>query len=813
MSTPASEQPVTGAAAAAAAAAAPRHQLDNETRFQLIRSVGEECISETELRNLVEKKPTIIAYDGFEPSGRMHIAQGLQKAANVNKCTAAGVDFVFWVADWFGYLNDKMGGDLTAIQTVGKYLIQVWQASGMKMAGEKGAGKVTFLWASDEITRQAPEYWSRVLDIGRRSTVNRIKKCCTIMGRADNSLTAAQILYPLMQCADIFFLKADICQLGVDQRKVNMLAREYCDQTGRKLKPVILSHHMLAGLAQGQAKMSKSNPDSAIFMEDAASDVARKINKAFCPAVALPDPGAVTATAGAGAGAGGAAAAADGDDDAPGATNNAELSAEDKARLEYLRNIHFAAPDASVFAIEGVEGSPFSSFGAVEAAFQSGALTKQQLKTALINPCLEYIRYIIFSNAGATFAVDGVAGSPFTTYRAAEAAFLSGAMSEQQLKGALIAALNVLLEPVRQHFATGDAKALLDEVKELRRPKTADEERELQAKLEERKQAASAAAAAAAASEKHGVAWMPCALRVPLGTLMSLVQGMNRFISDSSNAKCTLVLPDWSCFSNGMLRGELKDIAAALEYHAEIVKALGLSPSVRIVKQSEMINAEPNKYWLSAINAGRKFKLVDIETALGADSVENAGQVVGALMHAADADVLGATALFTTQQLQGHNQIAAAHAPAVRGVTFATLASTLPELLCDPTTKPTGADDWLYADDNEMDTKRKIKKAFCAPANPATPMLDIAAFLCQQGDGSKFVIERSADNGGNKEYTAPEALVGDFAASQLHPGDLKAAVSKAVLQIVATVQSCVTSAEQKKRALVLRNAEKKLAKN
>ena len=56
----------------------------------------------------------------------------------------------------------------------------------------------------------------------------------------ENSLTAAQILYPIMQCTDIFFLKADICQLGVDQRKVNMLARDYCDLAGRKLKPVIL---------------------------------------------------------------------------------------------------------------------------------------------------------------------------------------------------------------------------------------------------------------------------------------------------------------------------------------------------------------------------------------------------------------------------------------------------------------------------------------------------------------------------------------------------------------------------------------------
>ena len=34
------------------------------------------------------------------------------------------------------------------------------------------------------------------------------------MGRKDGEeLSAAQIFYPCMQCADIFFLKADICQL------------------------------------------------------------------------------------------------------------------------------------------------------------------------------------------------------------------------------------------------------------------------------------------------------------------------------------------------------------------------------------------------------------------------------------------------------------------------------------------------------------------------------------------------------------------------------------------------------------------------
>jgi len=50
-----------------------------------------------------------------------------------------------------------------------------------------------------------------------------------------------------------------------------------------RFKPIIISHHMLLGLKENQPKMSKSDPDSAIFMEDTADDVNKKIKKAYCP--------------------------------------------------------------------------------------------------------------------------------------------------------------------------------------------------------------------------------------------------------------------------------------------------------------------------------------------------------------------------------------------------------------------------------------------------------------------------------------------------------------------------------------------------
>ena len=123
----------------------------------------------------------------------MHIAQGVLRAINVNKLTSTGCLFKFWVADWFAQLNNKMGGDLNKIKTVGLYMIEIWKAIGMDMTN------VRFLWASDEINSKADEYWSRVMDIARLNNLARIQRCCTIMGRKEeDEMSAAQIFYPCM---------------------------------------------------------------------------------------------------------------------------------------------------------------------------------------------------------------------------------------------------------------------------------------------------------------------------------------------------------------------------------------------------------------------------------------------------------------------------------------------------------------------------------------------------------------------------------------------------------------------------------------
>ncbi len=261
--------------------------MDLNDRVALVKEVGEEILTEDELRELFLKKKHPVAYDGFEPSGRMHIAQGVLRTINVNKMIKAGCKFTMFVADWHAWANNKMGGDLETIQKVGEYMIEIWKASGMDTKN------VEFVWASD--LAKDTEYWKKVMQVARHSTLNRVVRCGQIMGRGEKeNLSSAQILYPCMQTADIFHLKADITQLGMDQRKVNVLAREIGPKLGY-WKPVAVHHHMLRGLSAPPEnagdtveraiamKMSKSNPDSAIFMTDTEEDIVRKIKKAYCP--------------------------------------------------------------------------------------------------------------------------------------------------------------------------------------------------------------------------------------------------------------------------------------------------------------------------------------------------------------------------------------------------------------------------------------------------------------------------------------------------------------------------------------------------
>ena len=117
--------------------------MDLEKRLELIQEVGEEIVTLEELRSLLETKAKITAYDGFEPSGRMHIAQGIMRAINVNKMLKAGVKFKILIADYFAWMNNKFQGDIKKIRVAGDYFVEAWKACGME------TDKLEFIWSRE----------------------------------------------------------------------------------------------------------------------------------------------------------------------------------------------------------------------------------------------------------------------------------------------------------------------------------------------------------------------------------------------------------------------------------------------------------------------------------------------------------------------------------------------------------------------------------------------------------------------------------------------------------------------------------------
>lgn len=262
--------------------------MDVETKIEAIKSFAAEIVTEEELRSLFQTKEHPVAYDGFEPSGLAPIHFGILRAKTLKKLLSTGIHFKLYLADYFAYLNNKLGGDIDHIRNSGRYFVEVWKAAGVD------TNRVEIVWNKDLM--QDFSYWERFLKVGKAISLDRVKRAITIMGRKEGeAVSAGQLFYPVMQVTDIFQMGIDICQLGLDQRKANILAREVAQKYGWKV-PVIVSHPLLIGLrgmppelkSKDEAvlmeyKMSKSDPRSAIMVHDTAAQAREKINSAYCP--------------------------------------------------------------------------------------------------------------------------------------------------------------------------------------------------------------------------------------------------------------------------------------------------------------------------------------------------------------------------------------------------------------------------------------------------------------------------------------------------------------------------------------------------
>jgi len=241
-----------------------------------------------ELRDLIDNNRKLKAYIGFEPSGQFHIGW-LIWANKLRDFIDAGIETYLLVATWHAWINDKLEGNIEAIRATGKYILKILDIYGIDQ------NKIKIRDAEELVSDK--DYWALVIKVAKNTTLARMKRSLTIMGRKaeEAEMDVSKLINPAMQVADIIYLDLDIALGGTDQRKAHMLCREIAEKMNRK-KVVAIHTPLLTGLKGGtrmegvdledvqlETKMSKSKPEDAIFVHDSPEMVENKIMKAYCP--------------------------------------------------------------------------------------------------------------------------------------------------------------------------------------------------------------------------------------------------------------------------------------------------------------------------------------------------------------------------------------------------------------------------------------------------------------------------------------------------------------------------------------------------
>jgi tyrosyl-tRNA synthetase len=251
--------------------------------YDLLARNAAEVVTEPELEALAADPEGKRAYVGYEPSGVLHLGH-LLTANKLIDLQRAGFEVVVLLADVHAYLNGK--GTFEEIRSTAEQMREQFVAYGLDES------RTEFVYGSS--FQLDEEYALDVHRLAVETTLNRAQRAMAEI-QSGETATVSHVVYPLMQALDIEYLDLDLAVGGLDQRKVHMLARDELPNVGYEPRAAIHTP-ILADLTTGVGKMSTTeNPvlkreSLNISMADSTAEIERKVNEAFCPPTADPDP-------------------------------------------------------------------------------------------------------------------------------------------------------------------------------------------------------------------------------------------------------------------------------------------------------------------------------------------------------------------------------------------------------------------------------------------------------------------------------------------------------------------------------------------
>ena len=235
-----------------------------------------EVVTDEEVRALADAPDGKRAYVGYEPSGVLHVGHMLT-ANKLIELQDEGFEVVVLLADVHAYLNGK--GTFAEIRETATRMQEQFVAYGLD------PDQTEFVLGSEYQLDE--EYVLDLHALELETSLSRAERAMAEIAGGDTA-TVAHAVYPLMQALDIVYLDVDLAIGGMEQRKVHMLARDTLPSIDADA-PTCLHTPLIADLTTGVGKMSSSGGLS-ISMEDSAAEIEAKVEKAYCPPTADPDP-------------------------------------------------------------------------------------------------------------------------------------------------------------------------------------------------------------------------------------------------------------------------------------------------------------------------------------------------------------------------------------------------------------------------------------------------------------------------------------------------------------------------------------------
>ena len=263
--------------------------MTTEDKIKLITRNCQEVLTEEDLIKLIESGKPIQHYIGFEISGLVHLGTGLMSMGKIADFIKAGINCKIFLADFHTYLNNKLGGNWDDIRWASENYFKQALIASLKCFGVE-ENQVEFI-SGKKLYEENPQHWETFMRVGKHITLSRNLRSISIMGKKQGTeVDMATLFYPPLQVADIFTMNVDLAHAGVDQRKAHVIAREVGNKIG-KWTPIAIHQNLIAGLTAPEAgtndeeslKMSKSKPNSAIFVHDTPDEIREKIRKAYGP--------------------------------------------------------------------------------------------------------------------------------------------------------------------------------------------------------------------------------------------------------------------------------------------------------------------------------------------------------------------------------------------------------------------------------------------------------------------------------------------------------------------------------------------------